>query len=147
MRSDANRIALRAVRHILGGARNLTLDIAGTPVTASTTRASDTPWPPKNVERLDQAADGPWPDHADVECRWEGGQVALRVMCDYSRTYGRYRHNVGIRIRLRDRPNTLVWITVPLAIADKDDGSTAKLHASISTVKRRAVVWVARRQS
>jgi hypothetical protein len=45
---------------------------------------------------------------------------------------------VGVRVRFADRRRTLVWITIPVAIGDAADGTSAKVRASVSTFQRKA---------
>lgn len=138
MRADANKIALRAARTILEGARPFDLTVAGVNVTCAVSRAAPRPWPEKGVQGLESASDGPWPDAVDVECRWADGRVWLQVQADHVKRNDRYRHNVGIRVRVRDGSRTLVWITVPPLIGDAEDTTTIKVPASVSTFQRRA---------
>ena len=137
MRADANKIAFRAIRNILDGAKPFEVEIAGTRVTCAVSRASAPPWPERGVQGLEKEVDGPWPAPVDVECRWEGGLCNLQVQCGYWPGQGRYRQQTGVRVRLRDRAQTIVWITLPPIIGDLEDGKSAKIHASVSTFKQK----------
>jgi hypothetical protein len=137
MRADANQIAFRAIRNIIDGAKPFEVEVAGTKVTCSVSRGAAPPWPQLGVQGLEQEVDGPWPAPVDVECRWEGGHCNLLVQCDYWRTQDRYRHQTSLHVRLRDRAQSLVWITLPVIIGDLEDGMSAKIQASVSTSKRK----------
>lgn len=137
MRADANKIAFRAIRNIIEGAKPFEIDVAGTKIACAVSPAAVQPWPEGGVQGLDEATDGPWPTAVDVECRWDGGHCALQVRAGYWRSSRRYRQQTGVRVRLRDRQQTVVWITVPPLIGDLEDGRTAKLQASVSTFKKK----------
>ncbi|MDQ3031386.1 MAG: AAA family ATPase [Myxococcota bacterium] len=136
MRPDANKIGLRVIRAILNGARPFDVDVSGTVVKVAVARAQPEPWPEKGVVDLDES-DRPWPPSVEAVCTWEGGRAALLVRCTYWRGHGRYRHLVGIRVRFRDHPGTLAWITVPAAIGDVEDGGSVKLRARLKVFKRK----------
>jgi dynein-related subfamily AAA family protein len=137
MRADANKIGLAAIHRILRGARPFELDVAGTAVRVTVSPGPKEEWPEGGVQGLDLAQDGPWPQAVNLDCAWEGGSCPLQMQCRYWRGSGRYRHFVGIWIHFRDRRGSLVWITLPTAIADAEDGRTVKLPAAISTFKRK----------
>jgi hypothetical protein len=135
VRADANKIAFRAIRSIVAPVAPFELEVAGTAVTCHTMAAQQPPWP--QIQGFDEASDGPWPKPIIVQCTWEGGRCDLHVECWYWQTKGRYRHLVGLRVRLRDRFQELVWITGAPPIGDSPDGSTAQLRGTIASVKRK----------
>jgi len=135
MRSDANHIALKAIRDILGSARPFELSIEGKNVVCSVAHGDAIAWPA--IEGFNGAADGPWPADVNVECVWDGGRTTFVVGCDYWKTTGRYRHLLGLRVRLKKRQRELVWITVPRYLRDAADGYAAPLQGAVSTVKRK----------
>ncbi len=137
MRADANQIAFRAIRNILDGAKPFEVTVAGTKVTCAVSRAAEPAWPERGVQGLELEADGPWPSPVDVECRWEGGHCNLQVRCTHWRSDARYLHQTGLEVRLRDRAQMLVWITLPRVIGDLEDGKSARVQASVSTFKRK----------
>jgi hypothetical protein len=138
MRADANQIGLRAIRSILDGAKPFEVEVAGQRVSCAVARGAAEPWPERGVQGLDATSDGPtWPAPVDVNCRWDGGECTLHVECLPVRNFGRYRHLVGLRVRL-PRKRTLLWITVPVAIGDVEDGSTVTLEASVTTFQRKS---------
>jgi AAA domain (dynein-related subfamily) len=137
MRPDANKIALRAARAVLDGARSIELDVAGTKVSCQVSRG-EASWPDKGVEGLDAESDGPWPAPVEIECRWEGGHCRLRVLAEYYRGQAtRYRQQISLAVRLGDRPASIVWVTLPPAIGDKPDGEAASMYGSFSLAKRK----------
>lgn len=138
MRADANKIALRVVRDVLEAARPDTVDVGGKAVSYALKSGPTEPWPDATLAGLDKAAVGAWPKALDVDCTWEGGRCTLRIECTYWKDNSRYRHRVAIRAHVRDRRAELLWITVPNAIGDAEDGAIVKIRASVSTFKRRA---------
>jgi hypothetical protein len=135
MRSDANQIALKAIRAVLGSAQPFELTVGGRQVRCSVARGTSPDWPA--VEGLNPESDGPWPPEITVECVWETGRATTTVGCDYWKTTGKYRHLLGLRVRLKDRPRELVWVTVPRYIRNAEDGYSAPIRGAISTVKRK----------
>ncbi len=139
MRSDANKIALRALRSMLDAAKPFEVEVAGKKVNCAVARRAPESWPDRELAGLDRAVDGPtWPGAVDVECNWPAGRTTLRVLVSHWRSTGRYRHQVGVRVRFADRRRTLLWITVPVAVGDAADGTSAKVRASVSTFQRKA---------
>jgi hypothetical protein len=135
MRSDANQIALKAIRGILGSARPFELSIEGKTVACSAAHGAATTWPA--IEGFSAATDGPWPADVTVECVWDGGRTTLVVGCDYWKTKGKYRHLLGLKVVLKKRPGELVWITVPRHLRDAGDGYSVPVQGAISTFKRK----------
>jgi hypothetical protein len=136
MRVDANRIALRVVESILGAAKPGATTINGTEVTWSASRGPEETWPSMELPNL-SGADGPWPRSVGIDCRWDGGHCGLTVRCQPAATPS-YRGQVGLLVRLADRPQALIWVTVALAIGDQEDGSNARLRVFMATVKRKS---------
>ncbi len=136
MRSDANRLGLRTIRAILDGAHSFDLEVAGTKVSCTVERAPIAPWPASGLDGLDAGIDGEWPRGVIVTCTWEGGQCAMVVACHYWQTKTRYRHQVGLAVRLKGRARELLWITVPPALGKTEDGEKALLATSVSAKQR-----------
>jgi hypothetical protein len=137
VRSDANKIAFRAIRSILDAARPLEIEVAGVKVTCAVSRDPAPPWPENGIQGLEGDADGPWPAPVVVHCAWEGGRCSLVVECEYWRSNNRYRHQTGIRVRLREGGQTLLWNTVPNLIGDAEDGTTIKVPGWAFTFRRK----------
>ena len=55
----ANKLALRAVRHLLSGARPMDVEIEGTRVRCEVKLGEQPEWPPNGVEGLSEEEDGP----------------------------------------------------------------------------------------
>ena len=92
MRTDANKISLRALRSLLAGARPFELEVAGKPVRCSSPRPA-VPWPAM-VVGVSHAEDGPeWPAGVNVECTWPEGRCVLEVEV-FHWTAGRYLHDL-----------------------------------------------------
>lgn len=140
MRGDANKIGLRVARNILDGAKPFETDIAGTRVTCAVVRVEAPEWPEHGVQGLDRATDAPWPAPVDVTCAWDGGRLTLRVECDYWRGNVPHHHQVALRVRIADRQQDLVWITIPALFSAADDGAKVKVRGSGSTFKRKSDV-------
>ncbi len=139
-RKDANRLALRVVRTLLDAARDLRLDVEGTPVSVKLERLPPAPWPdlrPAGQELLDEATDGPWPRGVQAQCTWEGGSRTILIQADYWRAQGTYHHLVSLLVRPLDPPQQLVWITLALQFSDAADGTEITVPASFSLYKRK----------
>lgn len=136
-RTDANRIALHAVRSILNAAEPLKLTVEGTPVDVQVERLPAAPWPPYRLEGLDEATDGPLPRSVRASCSWDGGSAVLLVGADWWRTKGRYRHLVGLRAAVGATGQEIMWTTVALPIRDSRDGETVPVPTSFSPFKRK----------
>src|ERR1700679_2808138 len=108
---DANKIAMRAVRKILGGARPVELNVAGRTVACSPPLMPSPGWRSSPVEGLDEQGDGPWPSPVEVACKWAEGSCTLIAKCSYVRAKNRYRHHVALELQLRDG-GQVVWINV-----------------------------------
>jgi hypothetical protein len=135
MRADANQISMKAIRSILAGAHPFELDVEGTKVTCAVRPGIAIAWP--DIEGLNESSDGPWPTEVNVDCGWDGGRCTVIVGCDYWKTSQKYRHWLGLRVRLKGRPRELVWITVPRYIQGAEDGYSAQLRGNIAVVKRK----------
>src|SRR5438552_682410 len=101
MRADSNKIALRAIRNVLGGAKPFEIDIGSQKVTCSVTALPQEPWP-SDAGGLIEGEDGPWPAGVAVECRWVEGSCRLLVEA-YRWTSGEYVHDPCIRLRTKNR--------------------------------------------
>jgi hypothetical protein len=138
LRTDANRIALRAAQQILAAAKPLELAIEETRVLCSVERLEAPAWPYRSVANgLDAAQDGPWPAPIRVDCRWDGGQASLRLAAEGDD--GSY-HRLGLMnlgVRLRPGNRRLVHSNIPLCIGDKEDGTTVSIPGWCAIVKRR----------
>lgn len=147
MRADANKIAFRAIRHIIEGAKPFEVEVAGTKVTCAVSRGATPPWPERGV----QARAGGRRALARARgCRVPLGRRALqppsaeralaqRAVPAPDRPRGPVLRSTsnGGNCRLRDRAQTLVWITLPPIIGDLEDSMSAKIQASVSTFKRK----------
>jgi hypothetical protein len=142
MRTDANDIALIAVRNILDGAKPFSVAIQGTQVECAVARAAAEGWP----KGLPQTAGATWPAPVDVTCTWEGGSCVLRFEAAVSGGT-RYRGNVAARVRVRARPQMVVWVNIAQAVADAADGDTVPAAVAMSTSKRNRPADVSERLS
>lgn len=139
MRGDSNKIAMRAIRNIFDGARPFEIQVADRRVTCVVSRSPGELWPEEGLEGLDAEADGPqWPASIEVDCQWQDGRCQLLVSCRYRTANNQYYHQVGILVRSKVRARALLWITVPAAIGDAEDGSTVAIPGAVSTVQRKA---------
>ena len=136
MRADANKIALHVVRSILDAAKPGSLKVNGTNVTWSVSRGPEETWPSQELPGLAQS-DGPWPRSVEVACLWEGGRCVIKVVCRAA-PMAKYKGQVSITARLGDFGRHLMWLTVPPAIGDNEDGSPVRLRVAISTFQRKA---------
>jgi hypothetical protein len=137
MRSDANKIALRAIRNLLSGAKPFELRIGATAVTCSMTAVPAEPWP-ADAGGLVEAEDGPWPAAVTVDSRWPGGRCALWV--DVFRwTSTEYLHDLCIRVRTA-APGEVIFVNVSNELEGAEDGRPVKLGVRFFVTKRRTNV-------
>jgi hypothetical protein len=139
VRTDANEIALRAMRAILGAAGEpFALDLDGTRVTCTTTRRPAEPWPAGGIKEVPPPADGRWPAAVDVTCAWEGGKGVLLFKA--APGTGKYPQDIGAQVRLADRSQTLVWANLRSPILPLEDGDQAHIELSLSLSKRKKTI-------
>ncbi|MBV8758738.1 MAG: AAA family ATPase [Deltaproteobacteria bacterium] len=123
MRADSNKIALRAIRNVLTGAKPFEIDIGSQKVTCSITSLAQESWP-SDAGGLVEAEDGPWPVGVAVECRWVEGSCRLLVEA-WRWTSGQYIHDPCIRVRTRNRE--VNFVNVANELEDAEDGAWVKL--------------------
>lgn len=133
MRTDANQIAFDVVSSVLDAAKNLTLQVAGKPVTVVVKREPAPPWPEAGIDGVSPQPSLPAPVCA--ECTWPGGRVTLIV--DSLRSYGR-RYQGSICFRVARGRRWLLISNVKAALEEVGDGETGALTARTSLFKRGA---------
>ncbi len=127
MRTDANQIAMKAVRNILAGARPFEVEIANTRVACAVSPGESRAWP-RELAGLSQEVDGPdWPPLVYVDCTWQGGRCKLYVECNYF-SGDRYRHDISIKVAVVEPQVEVFWINVANEVRAADDGSIATLR-------------------
>jgi hypothetical protein len=131
MRADANRIALRAIRTILGGATAVSLKVHGKDIECTLRRKPQEDWPKELVD-LDPSIDGPWPSAVEFVCKWDGGQCTLTLGAELGS--GRYANEVSLRAGIPYQH--LIWMNLCRAIGDAPDGTAIKPEAWIILTKR-----------
>lgn len=130
-RTDANPVALRAVRAILLASHDLSFTLAdGTAVRATSSSIPPTGWPAE-VEGLSEERDGPWPPEVRVHYDWGTGSADVRVCCDWWRTRDRVRHLVGIKIWLDNRVAEVVWSTFGTPLLSATSPGRARVLATL----------------
>ncbi len=137
MRPDANQIALRAIRNLLGGAKPFEIQIGETAVSCGMTSVRPDEWP-SSVAGLAEAADGPWPGAIDVTCRWERGRCTLRVAPFYWES-GVYLHDLCVSVRT-DQGREVIFVNVSNELEDAEDGKAVTLGVRFYITKRRSHV-------
>jgi MoxR-like ATPase len=136
-RTDANSIALGALRSILDAAGPLQLVVEGTAIDVQVERLPAAAWPPRGLEGLDEAADGPLPRAVRVKCVWPGGSTDLLLSVAWWNTDGSYRHLVGLRTAIASSNQEIGWITVALQLREEPDGKNVPVPMAFSVFKRR----------
>lgn len=137
MRSDTNKIALRAIRSLLAGARPFELEIEGSKVICTMTSAPSEPWP-NQLEGVSETSDGPWPVGVIVTCQWGNAKCVLETRI----WDGKTRQGIDyLRIRVStDAGRNLVFVNVSGAVDSTQDGSRAQLGVRFFVTKRRSHV-------
>jgi len=138
-RADASKLSLRIIREIFDAATPLEVDVAGTTVQVQVARLPAPEWPPVEIIGASEAEDGPWPRGARIDCKWDGGQVALNLSADqWKRKKEGNRFRPAIRVGLADQQRELVWITLGFRLSDATDGTDVPIDAMIALYKRKA---------
>src|SRR3569832_1202053 len=136
MRADSNKIALRAIRNVLAGAKPFEIDIGSAKVTCSVTSLAQEPWP-ADAGGLVEAEDGPWPAGVAVDCGWVEGSCRLLVEA-YRWTSGEYIHDPCFRVRTKNRE--INFVNVGNELEDAEDGSWVKLGVRFFVTKPKSHV-------
>jgi MoxR-like ATPase len=136
-RADANSIALGALRSILDAAGPLKLVVEGTAIDVQVERLPAAAWPPRGIEGLDEAADGPLPRAVRVKCVWPGGSTDLLLSLAWWKTKSTYRHLVGLRTAIASSNQEIGWISVALLLRKGHDGESVSIPMAFSAFKRR----------
>jgi hypothetical protein len=136
MRTDANKIALRAIRALLGGGKPFEIDVGATRISCSMTAVPAEPWP-AGIGGLVEGDDGPWPGAVAIECRWADGSCRLVVEIDRWRS-GVYLHDLCVRVRTEKRE--VIFVNVSNELEDALDGRPVKLGVRFYVTKRKTHV-------
>lgn len=140
MRSDANRVALRAVSSILDAAHPCEFMIDGKRVMCAPSKVTlARSWPSADLLGIDPNASAP-PEPVDVACEWKGGRVALRVSLEVVTHLKRYIGHVALRVGLAPNGRQLLWSVIAQPIGDREDGTTAPINGYAGFTKRKSMV-------
>jgi hypothetical protein len=134
MRTDTNKIALRAIRTLLRGATPFEIDVGATKVSCSVSAISAAPWP-ADLDGANEAEDGPWPGGVAVACGWTGGTCRLLVEI-YRWTAGQYAHDLCVEVRT-ERNSAVIFVNVSNELEDAQDGVPIKLPVRFHITKRK----------
>jgi len=135
-RTDANRIALRAIKAVLDAAAPLNITVEGVPVEVHVERLPSARWPARGLEGLDERVDGPLPSAVHAYCKWPGGRTELLLSAAWWPRGSSYRDLMGIRTTVAATGQEIGWITVALRIRAHADGETAQVTAAFAPFKR-----------
>lgn len=134
-RPDSNRIALKALRAILGVTGGFEVCVKGITVRVEATAGASPGWP-KVASELDERDDGPWPSPLSVACQWPSGRTTLSVSAE---TWGTHRLYTGVvALAIRDERQALLWITAPARIWSASDEQVVDIRADLSLKRRGA---------
>jgi Cdc6-like AAA superfamily ATPase len=137
MRTDANKIALRTIHALIGGAKPFEIEAGATKVSCSMTAIPAGPWP-ASLDGVIEAEDGPWPGGVAVDCRWTDGAARLVVEV-YRWTAGEYVHDLCVRVRT-ERNREVILVNVSNELEDAEDGIPIKLGVRFFVTKRKTRV-------
>jgi MoxR-like ATPase len=139
-RVDANSIALRATRSILGAADDVQLKLDGFVVSASVSMHPVPSWP-RELDGLDEEDDGPWPVGVDLQIEWPGGKALVEVTAAWWQAKDpKWRHLCGIRARA-STGREVVWITFARYLQTGDDGDAVQIHGYAGLNARKGEDW------
>lgn len=137
MRTDANKIALRAIRSLLDGAKPFEIDVNGTRVACSVSAQPEAPWPPE-AGGLVAGEDGPWPRAIVVDCTWTNGKCRFSVDV-YRWESGVYRDDLCVTV-YTDQGREIVFVNVSNELEQVEDRGSAKLRVRFYVTKRKSHV-------
>ncbi len=137
MRTDANALALRAIREILEAARPAEVDVHGTKVTIKAALSGARPWP-GDITGLNETEDGPWPRKVDVDCTWEKGACKFEVDI-YFWPAGAYRHDLCVNV-ITDQRREVVFVNLSNEIDKAADGTLVRPGVRFWLTKRKSHV-------
>jgi hypothetical protein len=122
--AEANRIALAALRAVLGAAHPFELSIGGKVIRVSLRPPQAVGWP-KGPEGLDEQKDGPWPPSILLDCAWSGGRVTLEMRASISRGNNRYRGQLALQVVTSPLNREIVWSSIAARIITNEIGYCA----------------------
>lgn len=134
-RADTHKVALRAIRSVLSGAKAFDIEAGGTKVTCSTTPVPPDSWP-SGVVGLVETEDGPWPGSVTVDCRWGEGACRLRVE-PFRWVSGQYAGDLCFHV-LTERNHEVIFVNVSNEMEEAEDGSFVNLAVRFFVTKRKA---------
>lgn len=132
-RSDANRIALKATRSILGAAHDFSFALAGKLISVKCTAQPQPAW--KATEGLDEIADQPWPAPITLEVAWEGGSSRLQMSCETWSKSPQHRNAISLNISIPASGRSLLWVTIAPTLSDVQDGRSVVIAGSVTPSK------------
>jgi hypothetical protein len=135
MRTDANKVSLKAIRNLLSGARPFELLIGDVSTSCTVSALPVAPWPAALHDLTLDTDEPAWPGGVCVGCTWPGGQCRLIVDLFYW-PKGKYLHDLCVRARTERR--AVVFINVAKELKRTLDGGKAKLKARFFATKRKA---------
>ncbi len=109
--AEANRIALAALRAVLGAAHPFELTIGGKAIRVSPREPTPTRWP-KGPEGLDEQKDGPWPPSRVLDCEWTGGRITLEMRASVWRGSRAYNGRLALQVVTSPRNREILWSTL-----------------------------------
>ncbi len=136
-RSDANRLALKALQSILEAAHDFSFEVEGTKVDVKIQPLPQPAWP-RPLAGLDPEIDGPWPRPVEVKASWASGGVPMRLgVWQWPADDARYPDFLGLSLTFTSTGREVLWITVTAAIDRADDGATCTLDGFAGLVARK----------
>lgn len=129
MRTDANAISTNLVSQIVAAAHDFDCDVEGTRVRVVAKSTPPPKWP---------ASAGTPPPVIALACSWSTGSVELLFGADLFGGKGPHAGMVALKIALAKTQAQVLWITLPVTIADHADGDELLFPASMTPFKRKA---------
>jgi hypothetical protein len=138
MRTDANQIALEALKSIFDAAKPFEVEIDGTKVTCTTARPEPEPWPAGGIKNVPRPANGLLPAPVDVTCDWKTGKCVLRF--EVALAGGRYDGDVSALVHPVGRSQQIVWFTLGTRIQLLEDGDKLLVKLGVAVGKRKTTI-------
>lgn len=133
--AEANRIALVALRTVLGAAHPFELTIGGKKIRVVPREPRAARWP-RGPEALEEQKDGPWPPFILLECTWSGGRVMLEMRASVWRGSKRYNGQLALQVVTSPLNREVLWSTVASRVLGAEPGSRCAVPVSLGLFTR-----------
>lgn len=133
--AEANRLALAALRAVLGAAHAFELTINAKVISVAPRPPQQTAWP-KGPEGVNPQTDGPWPPSVLLDCAWQGGWITLEVRAAVWRGSKRYNGHLALQVVTLPLNREILWSSVAPRLTGSLPGSRCSIPVSLTLFAR-----------